>query len=271
MLSFLDRLPNDTDAMAFARRILAEYADELDAFFLERWPEHTRLANMPAVYAEYGYTDSWVRMRAGSYFLLHGNSGIVFQFTAPGEYFQSTKSAILNIADTLVLGSDLTGSVSAETLRTWPVTVTHTVDDKIAVDISELWIPTWMRDPNDSNEPQLIEFTEIGGNGWLAVWIREAAPGTQPDEVAREWLSFLLERTRAPEVLLPVRQRRFGDRSGASFILTWEEQQTRWTHYAVTTVHRGYSYEVLIGYRADGFNARKPVFEAWLDSLRILQ
>ena len=106
-ISVVDRRPHDTDPVAFAERILARYPLVFQRFVLERRAADARLADLPAAYAEYRYTEASATVREGSYFLLHGDSGILFQFAASAPLFPEAHQTALAIADTLALGPGL--------------------------------------------------------------------------------------------------------------------------------------------------------------------
>lgn len=159
------------------------------------------------------------------------------------------------------------GPISADDLARSPHVVV-TVEGAFTMELSEWWPKTWTR-PVDAapSDPALAVFTEIGQRGYMGVFAFRVDRRTSAVDTANEWVQYLVE-SRGQSVVEPVRLRRLSNYQAASFVTSWREDGVRWMHYGTTIVHGGTSYEISIAYEADGFAARRPVFDRWLQSWR---
>lgn len=159
------------------------------------------------------------------------------------------------------------GRISADDLARSPHVVVS-VEGAFTMELSEWWPKTWTR-PADAapSDPALASFTEIGGHGYIGMFAFEVDWRTSAVDTANEWLAYLVE-VRGQSVVESVRLRRLGNYQAASFVVRSWDDGVQWMHYGTTIVHGDHSYEISISYEADGFAARRPVFDRWLQSWR---
>ena len=264
-----ERSTSDRDSVTAANRTLAYYAEVLSNFAVTSGPTRTTLAGQPAAYAEFRYTRaSGAEIREGSYFLLSGDGLYMLQYAAAANEFDARKDRLHSAGATFELGSSALGDVSAEALR---VSATTPVDilGLFTIEVSPLWPVTYEQDADALEDgPHLAELSEIGSNGYMNVYMYEVWEGARSVDTATEWAEWLLDIVPGAVLVEAVGTRRINGRNAASFVVSWEDDGERWIEYATTIVVGGYSYEIGIVYRADGFDVRRPVFDRWIESWR---
>lgn len=268
---FVERAHDDDHNLAIAtNRTLSFYRELYPDFRVDGPPRSARLGGHPALYAEYSYTDdAGVLVQEGGYFLLRDDLLYIVQFADRAQRFAAGRAAFQAMSGTFTIGPGGYGRVSADALARSPHEVVP-VAGSFSLELSQLWSMTWERPAEAAaTEPQLAEFAEIGYRGYVGMYAFDVGPWTTAIDTAYDWLEFLEDTQDRLTVVEPVRLRRVGNYQAASFIVSWFEGGRQWVHYCTTIVHGGTSYEIGIAYEADGFAARRPVFDRWLQSWRV--
>lgn len=259
----------DRNAAIAVERTLAFYRELHPDFRVDAPPRSASLGGYPALYAEYSYTNnSGVFVQEGGYFLLRGDLLYVVQYADRVDRFVAGRAAFDAMAGTFAVGPNGFGHISADELARSPHDIVS-VTGAFSIELSRLWSMTWERPAEAAEtEYQLAEFTEIGNAGFIGMYAFDVGPWTTAGDTAHDWLDFLLDTQERLAIVEPVRLRRIGSYQAASFIVSWFQDSRQWVHYGTTIVHGGMSYEIGITYEADGFAARRPVFDRWLQSWR---
>lgn len=266
-VSVVEAKPKETP-IAAAQRILNEYGQTFRGLRTEVAPQSVTVSGQAAAYAEYRYTDaSGAALREGSYFIVQSGNLYMIQFATPPDHFAARKAQYQNVVPTFRIGPQTEGQVSADTLQRWR-TVTISPQGLFSMDISELWANTWTRSADDHDDSQLVEYSELGGNGNMGIYAFDVGYGETSLDMAWEWLEWLEDTQTQLTVIEPIRQRQINQRTAASFTVRWYEDGIYWTQYCTTIMVGGWSYEIAIVYRSDGFNQRRHLFEQWVNSLR---
>lgn len=261
----------DNTVLQAVERTVEFYRELFPDLRLEDEPRAAKLGDAPAQYVEYRYTnDAGIVVREGGYFALRDGLLYMVQFAEPAFRFAGRQGDYEAMAASFTIGQGGYGSVDPTALATSPER-SLTMAGLFTMNVSELWPLTWERPRTrtSTESPQVAEFLEIGEQGYMAMFEYRAGFTTTSMDTARDWLRFVQESQRDVEVLEPIRRRRIGNYDGASFLVSWSEGGVRWTQYSTTVVVNLVSYEIGIAYRADGFGARREIFDRWLDSWRL--